>query len=304
MGKEKARHKQRLNVFDFINDRSNESIHVEEDYVACNHCGETMNAESSVRCFNCNQILSRQQGYVAPIRQDVFVARIDGRISETDREEIARQIEEVNKGNLSGVVVPDNVSIERIDSASVESAERIRQRAARNQSRRNSTEENAYPSEETIQRRTQRSKYIGEDNNELNGKTFKLKCNKFTLMELPIQLYLSQYKTWVATVQIDPDSYGGLKRNFHERAKAQGGFSFVCKTKKMKINDVLEMASDRFEGIGRIKNRCFAVVVEVAINVLTVVVFKTPQDAFAYLDNNKENKKGFGFKGRKVERKK
>ena len=182
---------------------------------------------------------------------------------------------------------------------------RVARRMATNE-RRNRTPEENFPSEAYIQRRSGYN-YVGDDTNEnIKGRIHRLKCMKFTLMEFPIPLHREYGKTWVATVELDPDAAGGLKRDFHKRASDNSGFTFICKTKKMKPDNILEMASDRYEGSGRIKNRCYAVVLEVKKELLVVQCFKTPKEAYDCVEKKQQGKvegqKKFRF-GRKVDKK-
>ncbi len=108
-------------------------------------------------------------------------------------------------------------------------------------------------------------------------KTYAIELNALT--ECPLWSGHKRSKNWLAVIEKDPASPGGLDRKFCRRA----GGEYFYMIDNLKVNDVIECASDYYSGSGKKHvDRNYYIVKEITEDKLTLQQFTTAPQAFKY----------------------
>mgnify|MGYP000861538848 CR=1 FL=1 len=96
------------------------------------------------------------------------------------------------------------------------------------------------------------------------------------MLEVPVYETHKRGKNWMATIQKDPNSPGGLKREFFDRAK--GDYFYMVNS--LQVGQAVEFGADYYSGAGnRSTNRFFGVVSEITAGSVTFDKYETAAKA-------------------------
>lgn len=105
----------------------------------------------------------------------------------------------------------------------------------------------------------------------------RFKIENGALVEVPIYETHRRGKNWLAKIQKDPKSPGGLKREFMENAKG----SYYYLINGLSVGDVVEFGADYYTVSGKKgANRVYGIIRLLTDNELELEQFNTPNEAF------------------------
>jgi hypothetical protein len=103
------------------------------------------------------------------------------------------------------------------------------------------------------------------------------------LTDAPIYEPHKRGKNWLAVIELDPDSPGGLMREFMKRGR---GEDYYYSVKELEVGDVVEFGADYYSSGGhKSPRRVYAVVLDIKSNSLKLAEFGDKyRDAFKYAE--------------------
>lgn len=113
----------------------------------------------------------------------------------------------------------------------------------------------------------------------------ELKTELGALLDCPVYSSHKRAKNWLAKVQMDPSSPGGLSRKFQDRA--HGKYYYMVSA--INIGDVIEFGADYYTASGRKdQQRVYCVVREIHEDKIIIEKYSTPDEAFNAKNNQAE----------------
>lgn len=113
----------------------------------------------------------------------------------------------------------------------------------------------------------------------------RLKVENGYLLEAPLYKSHKRGKNWLAVIELDPKSPGGLKRRF----ATPGRGDYLYSVEELQIGDAVEFGADYYTTGGRrVPGRWYGVVTDIKHNYVEVLgPFDSPREAVTYSEDLK-----------------